>query len=119
MALVRGANGFVQTMEPWNLKKKGETDQLQATIAVAMEVARVVGVLLQPIVPSFSERMLGIGVEISQAADIRQTLCFTGKLGVSKDERSWEFARFHSNSSEHPLSNQKEVLFPRIKTDSS
>lgn len=47
-------------MEPWHLKKKGETDQLKASIAVAMEVARVIGVLLQPIVPSFSDRMLGI-----------------------------------------------------------
>ncbi len=59
MALVRSANGFFQTMEPWNLKKGGKIDKLNATLAVTMETARVVGTLLQPIVPSYSERLLG------------------------------------------------------------
>jgi methionyl-tRNA synthetase len=59
MTLVRGANGFFQTMEPWKLKKEGKIDKLNATLAVTMETARVVGTLLQPIVPSYSERLLG------------------------------------------------------------
>ena len=59
MALVRGANGFFQTMEPWQLKKS-DTEKLKLTMAATMEVARVVGLLLQPIVPSFSDRMLSI-----------------------------------------------------------
>jgi methionyl-tRNA synthetase len=46
-------------MEPWKLKKEGKIDKLNATLAVTMETARVVGTLLQPIVPSYSERLLG------------------------------------------------------------
>lgn len=59
MALVRGANGLFQTMEPWRLKKEGQTEKLNACMAATMETARIVGILLQPIVPSFSERLLG------------------------------------------------------------
>lgn len=59
MALVRGANGLFQAMEPWKLKKEGQIEKLNATMAATMETARVVGTLLQPIVPSFSESLLG------------------------------------------------------------
>lgn len=59
MAVVRGANGLFQTMEPWKLKKEGQVDKFNATMAATMETARVVGTLLQPIVPSYSQRLLG------------------------------------------------------------
>nr|SVE87371.1 EOG090X05VD [Daphnia similis] len=96
MALVRGANGFFQTMEPWKLKKEGQLDKLNATMAVTMETARVVGTLLQPIVPSYSERLLD-------------------KLGVPKENRSWDFARLRWTTTETALGSQQAVLFPRIK----
>lgn len=65
MALVRGANGFFNTMEPWKLKKEGQMDKFNATMAVTMETARVVGTLLQPIVPSYSERLLGKSIPLN------------------------------------------------------
>nr|SVE88629.1 EOG090X05VD [Daphnia sinensis] len=98
MALVRGANGFFQTMEPWKLKKEGQLDKLNATMAVTMETARVVGTLLQPIVPSYSERLLD-------------------KLGVPQENRSWDFARLRWTTTETALGSQQAVLFPRIKSE--
>nr|SVE75746.1 EOG090X05VD [Daphnia hispanica] len=98
MTLVRGANGFFQTMEPWKLKKEGKVDQLNATMAITMETARVVGTLLQPIVPSYSERMLD-------------------KLGVPQENRNWDFARLRWTTTETSLGAQQAVLFPRIKSD--
>lgn len=59
MTLVRAANGVFQTVEPWKLKKTGELEKVQACMAVTMEAARVVGILLQPIIPSFCHRLLG------------------------------------------------------------
>jgi methionyl-tRNA synthetase len=59
MTLVRAANHLFHALEPWNLKKRGQWEQLNATMAVTMETARVVGVLLHPIIPSFSSRLLG------------------------------------------------------------
>lgn len=59
MTLVRAANTLFQMMEPWKLKKDGQLDKMNATMAATMETARVVGILLQPVVPSFSDRLLG------------------------------------------------------------
>nr|SVE75116.1 EOG090X05VD [Daphnia dolichocephala] len=98
MALVRGANSFFQMMEPWKLNKEGRVDQLNATMAVTLETARVVGTLLQPIVPSYSERLLD-------------------KLGVPREDRSWDFARLRWSTINTPLGAQQTVLFPRIKCD--
>ena len=58
MALVRGANGLFHAMEPWKLIKQGETDQLNAVLGATMECSRVAGILLQPIIPSFTNRLL-------------------------------------------------------------
>ena len=59
MLLVRPANALVQSMEPWKLKKQGRSDELAAVLAASIETARIVGILLQPIVPSFSAHLLG------------------------------------------------------------
>ena len=59
MGLVRAANGLFHTTEPWKLKKEGPAEKYDASMAVTMETARIVGILLQPIVPSFSQRLLG------------------------------------------------------------
>nr|SVE92382.1 EOG090X05VD [Megafenestra aurita] len=96
MAVVRGANGLFQTMEPWKLKKEGQVDKFNATMAATMETARVVGTLLQPIVPSYSQRLLD-------------------KLGVPPTERTWDFASVRWSPNDHLLGDQGPVLFPRIK----
>ena len=46
-------------MEPWKLKKEANVSALRDVLAVTMETARIAGILLQPIVPSFSSRLLG------------------------------------------------------------
>ena len=58
MALVRGANGLFHAMEPWKLNKQGEIEQLNAVMGATMECSRIVGILLQPIIPSFTDRLL-------------------------------------------------------------
>ena len=51
---------FVQVQQPWVLRRQPESqDQLHACLAVAMEVLRVAGVLLQPVVPALAGRLLG------------------------------------------------------------
>ena len=59
MALVRASNNLFQSLEPWKLKKEGQIEKFTATLAISLETVRIVGILLQPIVPSFSQRLLG------------------------------------------------------------
>nr|SVE69792.1 EOG090X05VD [Eubosmina coregoni] len=72
MSLIRATNNLFQSLEPWKLKKEGQIDKFTATMAVSLETVRIVGILLQPIIPSFSQRLLD-------------------KLGVPVDERSWQY----------------------------
>lgn len=59
MALIRASNNLFQSLEPWKLKKEGQIEKFTATLAISLETVRIVGILLQPIVPSFSQRLLG------------------------------------------------------------
>ena len=59
MSLIRATNNLFQSLEPWKLKKEGQIDKFTATMAVSLETVRIVGILLQPIIPSFSQRLLG------------------------------------------------------------
>ena len=59
MSLIRATNNLFQTLEPWKLKKEGQVEKFTATMAVSLETVRIVGILLQPIIPSFSQRLLG------------------------------------------------------------
>lgn len=97
MALVRGANGLFHAMEPWKLNKQGEIEQLNAVMGATMECSRIVGILLQPIIPSFTDRLLN-------------------RLGVPEGQRSWEFGSLYWSDVNHQLGADESVLFPRVKS---
>ena len=56
---MRAANGLFHALEPWNMKKEGRLEELSSATAVAMETSRIVGLLLQPVVPQFASQLLG------------------------------------------------------------
>lgn len=103
---VRLTNGFVQRHEPWKLDRDDEGDSrwLDTLLHVALECLRTYGILLQPVVPEASEKLL----------------C---RLGVGPDQRSWSALRFLPRSrgmacpfEGRPLGPDSGVLFSRLET---
>ncbi|XP_043216822.1 methionine--tRNA ligase, mitochondrial-like isoform X2 [Amphibalanus amphitrite] len=95
-AVLRSTNQFVQQQEPWVLRRQPESrDQLHACLAVSMEVLRVAGILLQPVVPALAGRLLD-------------------KLGVLPDERSWQHAERLADE-DRPLGTGSAVLFKKLR----
>ncbi len=59
LQLAIAANGFLNTQAPWSLmKKEGHTDQVASDLYAVLEAARLVALLLAPLVPELSARML-------------------------------------------------------------
>lgn len=100
MSYLRWANGLVQHHEVWKLAKStSEKDihHLKSVIHVALETLRVSGILLQPVIPNLSERLLN-------------------RLGVPKDKRTFQCAREpYLNSPELPLGTNEGVLLKVLK----
>ena len=56
---LRSANAFVQRHQPWLLKDdRDQRDLLDAILYVPLECLRVCGLLLQPVCPTLSSRLL-------------------------------------------------------------
>lgn len=107
-ACVRQTNGFVQRHAPWKLNRQDmEEKQWQETIIhVALECLRIYGLVLQPVVPQISNKLLS-------------------KLGVKPYERSWAalnfLPRFHGKECPfegRTLGTDTEVLFSRLERNS-
>ena len=61
------ANGYLNDQAPWSkMKKGGQEDQVAVDLYGVLESARLVGWLLQPLVPDLSERIL---TQLNQASD--------------------------------------------------
>jgi methionyl-tRNA synthetase len=59
LQLAIAANGYLNTQAPWSLmKKEGNRDQVAADLYAVLEAARWVALLLGPLVPELSARML-------------------------------------------------------------
>lgn len=100
MANLRITNLFFETMKPWELKKDPQKrDHLHLTLHLAMESLRISSIILWPIIPNLSQRILD-------------------KLNVDKSDRFWINTKqyfwddpgFRTRS----LSGEKLVLFKRI-----
>ncbi len=67
MALADRANEFVESREPWNLKKdETRQDELRAVCAIALNLFRQITIYLAPVLPRFAEasaRLLSIETE--------------------------------------------------------
>ncbi|EDV91633.1 methionine--tRNA ligase, mitochondrial [Drosophila grimshawi] len=102
IATLHAANNFFECAKPWELKANGKTpdaQRLQTIIAMTMDALRLCGIVLQPMMPQLTSRLLD-------------------KLNVPSSERSWH----HLNASfatgkqhNHQLDNQwSALLFQRI-----
>jgi methionyl-tRNA synthetase len=59
LQLAIAANGFLNTQAPWSLMKQaGNEDQVASDLYAVLEAARLVALLLGPLVPELSARML-------------------------------------------------------------
>ena len=100
MESLRNTNEYMSKEEPWALKKT-DIERLNYVLVLCLESVRISGILLQPIIPNTSERLLS-------------------KLGVSCDNRSWinaeSFCWEERNLGEkiRTFSEEKVVLFPKI-----
>ncbi|CAH0721289.1 unnamed protein product, partial [Brenthis ino] len=98
-------NLFFETMKPWELKKKPECQkELDVILHVTLETLRICSIILQPIIPSLSTKLLD-------------------KLQIPKECRSWQHCETPSWLQEGVISETKNiqsgkfVLFPRIYVD--
>lgn len=57
-AFVRYLNKYIDQSAPWTLHKNGETEQLRIVLRLVLEGMRKVAVLLWPVMPDSSEKML-------------------------------------------------------------
>lgn len=96
---LRESNTLVQEYKPWELiKSKKEEDlvKVKRMLYLVYESLRVCGILLQPIVPNVSGKLLD-------------------KLAVEHAERSYEFAKIdYKRDKTKNISSNAEVIFKRI-----
>lgn len=106
MASLRDTNAFMQFNKPWELVKKSDKEskeKLSTVLHVALEVLRISGILLQPVIPTLSNRLLT-------------------KLAVPLDQRTWQnFECFQSFNRKpnllegKPLGKDSMTFFERRK----
>ena len=58
MSMLRLANQFVQEQQPRTLKAESDRDKIHWVLSLTFECLRISGILLQPIVPDLSSRLL-------------------------------------------------------------
>jgi len=94
--MVWEANKYIDTMEPWALRKTDE-QRMGTVLYVIMEVLRHVAILYQPIIPGSANKILDL-------------------LSVPEDQRSFEHLEGdeYKIKPETPISKPKGV-FPRIE----
>ena len=56
--VVRGANQLIDQKAPWKLAKEGKQAELNATLAKLLEMIHAIGSMLQPFMPTTSERIV-------------------------------------------------------------
>ncbi|XP_015594864.1 methionine--tRNA ligase, mitochondrial isoform X2 [Cephus cinctus] len=104
MSTLHSANQMVDYHKPWQLRKETNNpesiNQLKAVISLALEAARISGLILYPIVPKMSSNLLDY-------------------LSVPPENRTWEDARSkHLNDSPNEsrqLGQGNTILFRRIR----
>ena len=94
MEVLRATNGLVQEEAPWG--SEVGLDRREWVIALVLESLRVCGVLLQPVVPNISARLLG-------------------RLGAEGEAREWASATPSLPSEEAPLGKEVGALFVKVK----
>lgn len=106
IATLHAANNFFETCKPWELKKASKDNEdfhkLQTITAITLDTLRVSSIILQPILPTMTKKLLD-------------------KLNVKCDERSFDCSRENFTNvlrdKETNLTNENAVLFKRILPD--
>ena len=96
MSMLRLANQFVQEQQPRTLKAESDRDKIHWVLSLTFECLRISGILLQPIVPDLSSRLLD-------------------KLSVEAGLRGWTEATPMTRVSDSTLRPGKTVLFNKIR----
>lgn len=96
--VLREANGFVQEAKPWELAKVADECEstrhcLDMTLHTAFEVLRVMGIVLQPVIPTISGNLLD---------------------ALRVDDRNWADAATWRRG-EIPLGSKPSALYVRMK----
>ncbi|XP_047526135.1 methionine--tRNA ligase, mitochondrial [Pieris napi] len=101
------ANLFFETLKPWELKKKPESQkELDVVLHLTLETLRICSIILQPVIPDITNKLLD-------------------KLQVGKNLRSWQHCEKPSWRLKGAIYETKNiqsgkfVLFPRIYIDKS
>ncbi|KAK2720774.1 hypothetical protein QYM36_004600 [Artemia franciscana] len=58
MLTLTRANKLMQSKKPWELKKQNKMDDVYLILGACIETLRIVGTIMQPIVPSLSSKLL-------------------------------------------------------------
>lgn len=101
LALSSRGNLFINETTPWNAFKKGSSDdkeEAQAVLVAVLETARIVAVLLFPLMPSLSNRILA-------------------QLGISPQELQWQDAEWGGLQRDQQMAKAQPV-FQRLEGQS-
>lgn len=99
IAAIHLTNSFVQETQPWVLAKDpAMNEKLEAVLALSFESLRIVGILLQPIVPIMAQKMLD-------------------KINVDPNNRTWQNTEYQleTNNVERALGAGSAKLIDRLK----
>jgi len=99
MSTLHAANGFFESAKPWefkNSKEQADKAKLDTIISITLECLRICGIVMQPIVPNYSCKLLE-------------------RLNVSKELRFWKNTKLNLPKTTRPLVNlNSNVLFQKI-----
>lgn len=102
MTLLHAANNFFESTKPWELKKGNDEAimKLETIISLTMESLRVSGIILQPIIPDFTHKLLQ-------------------RLSIPHDQRFWKSTKLDLKKVSHNLTDlESNILFKRIILES-
>ncbi len=99
---ITAADKYINENEPWNLKKEGNTERIEAVLSYVVESIRIIAILMHPFIPQTADKIwnqFNFG-SISKIDDLHWD-----------DSQKWGFIK-------SPLKiKEAENLFPRIEED--
>lgn len=102
MAVLHAANNFFELSKPWELKNGDEVAKrkLETIISLTMESLRISGIILQPIIPDYTNKLLT-------------------RLSIDTNLRMWKDTKLYLRKVPHSLTDlESNILFRRIILES-
>ena len=99
MSTLHAANGFFESAKPWefkNSKEQSDMAKFDTIISITLECLRICGIVMQPIVPNYSSKLLD-------------------RLNVLKELRFWKDTKINLPKTTRPVvSLDSNELFQKI-----